>query len=140
MVGITISWLGPETDDLKLRFSHNALPTEIIIKKSQLPREQQAGCARELLLAAVGECITEWIILSLRHANIPLQELISHAHLKQGKSTRAIEAIIFSLEVAVTDRYRSRAEKIIQSIMRRGCLLTRSIAKGISVSYDLQFQ
>ena len=140
LAGISISRLGPETDDLKIQFSHNALPSELIIKKSQLPREQQVGCARELLLAAVGECITEWILLSLRHANIPLQKLISHAYLKQGKSPRAIEAITLTLEVAVTDRYRNRAEKIIQSIMRRGCLLTRSIAKGIPVSYDLQFQ
>jgi len=139
LAGITVSWLGADTDNLKLQFSHNALPSELVIKKSQLPREQQAGCARELLLAAVGECITEWILLSLRHANIPLQELISHAHLKPGKSTRAIEAITLTIEVTVTDRYRNRAEKIIQSIMRRGCLLTRSIAKGIPVSYDLQF-
>jgi organic hydroperoxide reductase OsmC/OhrA len=139
LAGITVSWLGTETDDLKLQFSHNALPSELVIKKSQLPREQQAGCARELLLAAVGECITEWILLSLRHTNIPLEKLISHAHLKPGKSTRAIEAITLTIEVTVTDRYRNRAEKIIQSIMRRGCLLTRSIAKGIPVSYDLQF-
>ena len=140
MVGITISWLGPETDDLKLQFSHNALPSELIIKKSHLPREQQAGCARELLLAAVGECIAEWILLSLRHAHIPLQEFRSHARLKQGKTTRALEAITLNLEVAVTPRYRNRAEKIIQSILRRGCLMTRTIVKGIPVSYNLQFQ
>lgn len=140
LVGITISWLGPETDDLKVQFSHNALPSELIIKKSQLPREQQAGCARELLLAAVTECIAEWILLSLRHAKIPLQEFMSQAHLKQAKTTGAIEAITLTLEVAVTDRYRKRAEKIIQSLLRRGCLMTRSIAQGIPVSYDLQFQ
>ena len=140
MAGISISRLGPETDDLKLQFSHNALPSELIIKKSQLPREQQAGCARELLLAAVGECIAEWILLSLRHAHIPLQEFRSHAHLKQGKTTRALEAITLNLEVAVTPRYRNRAEKIIQSILRRGCLMTRTLVNGIPVSYNLQFQ
>ena len=113
LVGITISWLGPETDDLKIQFSHKALPSELVLKKSLLPQEKQAGCARELLLAAVAECITEWILLSLRHAKIPFQEFISHAHLKQGKITPAIEAITLTFEVAVIDRYRNRAEKII---------------------------
>lgn len=140
MVGISLSWLGPETDDLKLQFSHNALPTELVIKKSRLPRKQRAGCARELLLAAIAECVTEWILLSLHHAKIPLQEFISHAHLKQGKTTRVIEAITLTFHVTVADRFRNRAEKIIQSILRRGCLMTRSIAKGIPVSYSLQFQ
>jgi uncharacterized OsmC-like protein len=140
LVRISLSWLGPETNDLKLQFSHNALPPELVIKKSQLPREQQAGCARELLLAAVMECIAEWIFLSLQHSKIPLQEFISHAHLKQGTTTRVIDAITLTLQVAVADRFRHRAEKIIQSILRRGCLMTRSIAKGIPISYNLEFQ
>jgi organic hydroperoxide reductase OsmC/OhrA len=140
LVGITISWIGPDTDDLKLQFSHKALPTELIIKKSQLPREQQVGCARELLLAAIAECIAEWILLSLRHATIPLQQFIVQAHLKQEMTTHTLEGIILTLQVAVAERYRLRAEKIIQSILRRGCLMTRSIAEGIPVSYTLQFQ
>lgn len=140
MVRVSLSWLGPETNDLKLQFSHNALPTELIIKKSQLPREQQAGCARELLLAAVVECVAEWILLSLHHAKIPLQEFISYAYLEQGKTTRVINAITLTLQVAVADRFRHRVEKIIQSILGRGCLMTRSIAKGIPISYNLKFQ
>lgn len=140
MAGIKLSWLGPETDDLKLMFSHKALPPELVIRKSQLPREQQAGCARELLLAAIAECIVEWVLLSLQHAKIPIQQCTTHAHLVGGMTSRAIEAINLELQVAVASQYRKRAEKLVQSILRRGCLMTRSITQGIPVTYDLQFQ
>ena len=49
-------------------------------------------------------------------------------------------AIELTFQVAVPDSFRRRADQIIQSILRRGCLMTRSIAKGIPVSYHLQFQ
>ena len=138
---VEMQWLGNTltygNEDLLFKFNHKALPP-LLMHKSVLPKEERAGTSRELLAAVASECMVEWMIMSLKRAEIPIEEFETVTDAKTGTDEDG-RAVIGSCDTEVTlrvaDDRLEEAKLILEHLLEVGCLMSRSVGRGVKFNY-----
>jgi len=128
-----------ENNDVLIRFNSEVMP-DILIKKSKVSREKLGGEARALLAASVTECLISWLTFLLNKARIKVKSLQAITTVTTGldeSEQNVVKEINIKVDVKIDgedDSYQ-RFERIKNLLLRQGCLISRSLEKGIKVSF-----
>jgi len=137
-VRVELEWLGDE--DLRVKFGSRAFD-DLTIMKSRVPPEERGGEARELLAASAVECMATMLLYLLKKVRVDLQGLRAAAEVTAGKDEEGnlcVEAVDVAIRVGIPgdDEARSRFERV-RTILQKGCLISRSLERGVHVRYDI---
>jgi len=138
---VEVQWLGKilsyGDEDLFFKFNHKALPP-MVMHKSVLPYRERAGTSRELIAAVASECMVEWMLMSLKRAKIPIKEFSTVTEAKMGNDEDG-RAVVASCDTVVNlkvpDDRLDEARAILEHLLEVGCLMSRSVERGIKFSY-----
>lgn len=138
---VEMQWLGKTLsygdEDLLFKFNHKALPP-MLMHKSVLPINERAGTSRELIASVASECMVEWMIMSLKIAKIPIEEFSTVTEAKMGTDETG-RAVVESCDTEVSLKVKSdkveEAKIILEHLLEVGCLMSRSVGRGIKFNY-----
>jgi len=127
-------------EDMKIKFNSRSMD-DLIIARSRVPREETGGEAQELLAASVAECMGSTLFFLLRWAQIKLEDFQATVEVitdrdEQGRN--CVMGINLNLDVDVKkdDETLKKIDRV-KNIFNRGCLISRSLERGIKVNYSL---
>ena len=115
---------------------------DLIIKRHGISAEKMGGEARRLLAASLATCLCSAFLSILENVGVKHRRLHGDVTVHTGEDETGhlrVDEIKIDLKVEVpkgkdiAEGFR-RAERII----RRGCLISRSLEKGIKVSYEIK--
>ena len=130
-----------ENKDLIIRFNSEVID-DLIIKRHGVSVEKMGGEARRLLAASLATCFCSAFLSILEHVGVKYRRLRGDVTVHTGEDGTGhlrVDEIKIDLKVEIpkgkdiAEGFR-RAERII----RRGCLISRSLEKGIKVSYEIE--
>jgi len=129
-----------ENGDLKIRFN-NAAMEDLIVRRSGVQREELGGEARQLLAASLLECLCSTFIHLLDWVRVNPKMFRAEAEVISGKDESGrvcIDSINVKINVAVPeDEETLRRLKRAEILLERGCLISRSLIRGIKVNYSI---
>ena len=135
-VGVELEYLGDL--DFKVKFAHGAVD-DLVIAGSRVPPEQVEGISRKLLAASVTFCTTGWLFTLLKKTRVEVVALRSKAEVTMAKDESGrdfVGEIGLQVQVEVPDEDLIALERC-KAIVERGCLITRSLTKGIKVAASI---
>jgi len=135
-VGVELEYLGDL--DFKLKFAHGAID-DLVIAGSRVSPEQMEGVSRKLLAASVVYCTTGWLFTLLKKTRVDVGALRSKAEVTIAKDESGrdfVNEIGLQVQVEVPDQDLIAFERC-KEIVERGCLITRSLRKGIKVTASI---
>ena len=135
-VGVELEYLGGL--DFKVKFAHGALD-DLVIAGSRVPPEQMEGVSRKLLAASIAYCTTGWLFTLLKKTRVDVAALRSKAEVIMAKDESGrdfVDEIGLEVQVEVPDEDLIAFERC-KAIVERGCLITRSLRKGIRVTASI---
>ena len=130
-----------ENKDLIIRFNSEVID-DLVIKRHGVSVEKMGGEARRLLAASLATCFCSAFLSILEHVGVKYRRLHGDVTVHTGEDGTGrlrVNEIKINLKVEIpkgkdiAEGFR-RAERII----RRGCLISRSLEKGIKVSYEIE--
>ena len=135
-VGVELEYLGDL--DFKVKFAHGAVD-DLVIAGSRVTPEQMEGVSRKLLAASVTFCTTGWLFTLLKKTRVDVGALTSKAEVKMAKDESGrdfVGEIGLRVQVEVPDEDLIAFERC-KAIVERGCLITRSLGKGVKVTASI---
>jgi organic hydroperoxide reductase OsmC/OhrA len=142
---VEMQWLGKTLsygdEDLLYKFNHKAIPP-MILHKSNLPMEERAGTSRELIASVASECMVEWMIMSLKRAKIPIEDFNTVTETKSGTDETGRLVVEFcdtEVKVKVPKERQEEAQIILEHLLEVGCLMSRSLQRGIKLRYNYKW-
>lgn len=135
-VGVELEYLGEL--DFKLKFAHGAVG-DLVIAGSRVSPEQMEGVSRKLLASSVVYCTTGWLFTLLKKTRVNVGALTSKAEVTMAKDESGrdfVDEIGLQVQVDVPDEDLIGFERC-KAIVERGCLITRSLRKGIKVTASI---
>jgi len=137
-IKVEMEWLGGE--DMKIRFKSRSMD-DLIIARSRIPREESGGEARELLAASVIECMGSTLFFLLKWAQIKFKNFRSTVEVisdKDEQGRNCIGSINLSLYIDISkDEETLRKFERVENLFKKGCLIGRSMERGIKVNYSI---
>jgi len=130
----------PRNGDMLIKFSSETMDN-LIVKKAGVPKEKMGGEARELLAASLAECMCSTFVSLLEWARLEYGKL--HATVtaftdKDEVGRLCVDRIDVNIDVEVPDDEESRKRfRRVENLFKRGCLMSRSLERGIKVNYKL---
>jgi len=130
-----------ENGDLIIRFNSKMI-NDLRIKRHSVSAEKAGGEARQLLAASLATCLCSAFLSILEHTGVEYKKLHAIATVHTGEDEMGhlcVNEIKIDLKVEipkggdVAEGF-ERAKQII----RRGCLISRSLEKGIKVNYGIE--
>lgn len=126
--------------DLKITFDSPTM-NDLLIKKSGIPREQMGGEARQLLAASISECLCSTLISLLEWSRVNVRKFLAQAEVVSGKDEEGrlcVDTININIDVEVSEDKETlkRFERAL-TLFGRGCLMSRSLKRGIKVNYSV---
>jgi len=129
-----------ENRDLRIKFD-NITMEDLIIKKSGISKEKMGGEARQLLAASLVECMCSTLISLLDWARVDLKMFQADAEVISGKDEEGrlcVDSINMKLIIRIPeDEETLRKFKRAETLFERGCLMSRSLKKGIKVNFSI---
>ncbi len=137
-VRFEIEWLGQE--DFRVKFDSKAMD-DLTVAKSRIPREEQGGEARELLAASVAECMMSTLLFYLKWAKLEFDGLKTLVEIVTDKDDIGRYSVSevnlnFVVDSANNEGTLKKVERV-KKMLDRGCLISRSLARGIRVNYSV---
>jgi len=133
----------PENGDLLIRFNSETMD-DIIVRKAGVPREKMGGEARMLLAASLAECMFSTFTFLLGWANVKHRGLRAEATVSTEKDERGqlcVGSVDVKIEVeAPEDEETMKRLRRVENLFKRGCLMSRSLERGIKVSYTIDMK
>ena len=129
-------------NDVVIHFGSGVLP-DVVLAKSKFPQEKLGGEARALLAASVAECMTSWLTYLLNKARVKTSSLKASAEAVTGLDENE-QNIIKEVNVKIDAKIEGgsgsyqRFERIRNLLLRQGCLISRSLEKGIKASFSIE--
>ncbi|MEM2180368.1 MAG: OsmC family protein [Nitrososphaeria archaeon] len=126
-------------NDIKIHFGSRVLP-DLLIAKSKVAQEKLGGEARALLAASVAECMVSWLTFLLNKSRIKFNSVKALTEVITGLNEReqnVVKEINLTVDVEVED-CNQRFEHIKNILTKQGCLLSRSLEKGIKVNFFIR--
>lgn len=129
-----------ENGDLKIKFGNETLE-DLVIRRSGLPKEKVGAEARKLLAASLAECMCSTLIFLLDWAKIDFkgfQASVDALTEKDEKGGLCVDSLNVTINVEVpTDEETTKKFRRVKSLFKRGCLMSRSLERGIKVNYSI---
>ncbi|MGQ9460897.1 MAG: OsmC family protein [Candidatus Bathyarchaeaceae archaeon] len=135
-IGVELEYLGGL--DFKVKFAHGAVD-DLVIAGSRVSPEQMEGVSRKLLAASVAYCTTGWLFTLLKKTRVEMGALRSKAEVTMAKDESGrdyINEICLQVQVNIPDEDLNAFERC-RAIVERGCLITRSLRKGIKATASI---
>ncbi len=135
---VTLEWI--EGEDLEIKFN-SELMNDVTIKRKGVPSEKMGGEARKLLAAALAECMCSTLYFLLKWAKVDFSVLRAEAvpvTSKDEKGRLYVDRIdlMINLEIKGDQDDLKRLSRV-ENLFKRGCLMSRSIKKGIEINYKI---
>jgi len=126
--------------DLRIKF-HSDRMRDLILKRSQVPREKLGSEARRLLAASLAECMCSTLLFLLKWAGVDSEGFKATAETitsKDEKGRLCVDSINLTVHLDILeDVETSKKIQRVESLLKRGCLISRSLERGIRVRYSL---
>jgi organic hydroperoxide reductase OsmC/OhrA len=139
---IDLEWL--EGEDFEIRFNSGGLKQTIVVERSQVPPEKVGGEARMLLAAALAECMASTLFFLLKWAQVEVNRFRATAIAVTAKDETGrlnVDSVDLTLNVDIPqDEETLKKLERVKTLFKRGCLVSRSLEKGIKVNYAIQTQ
>jgi uncharacterized OsmC-like protein len=135
-VGVELEYLGDV--DFKVKFGHGAMD-DLVIAASHVPKGQSGGVARKLLAASVTYCMTGWLFTLLQKTRVDVNALKAKTEVTMSKDESGrdfVDKIDMQIQVQISDEDVNAFERC-KSIVNRGCLISRSLIKGVKVTHSI---
>ena len=112
----------------------------LVIDKTNIPSEQQAGTARRLICAGAMTCYAGALSLTLDSRGIAYHEIRLSADVEAGENEKGQFRIQKMTINAVVEIDKADAEKFenVEKVMRGGCPVTSSLHEGFAMEYALK--
>ena len=116
--------------------------TDLEIKRSNVSNDQMGGEARSLLTAALMECLSSTVYYLFKYHKVRFDEIKATGDARTAKGDDG-RVYVSDINMTITPQGVSDPESIaalkrIQKLLDRGCLISRSLKKGIHVSSRIQ--
>jgi len=135
-VGVDLEYLG--NLDFKVKLAHGAID-DLVIAGSRVSPDQMEGISRKLLAASLTYCMTGWLFTLLKKTRVDVGALRSKAEVTMAKDESGrdfVDQIDLQIEVEVSNEDLNAFERCT-AIVERGCLITRSLRKGVKVTHSI---
>lgn len=130
-----------EGGDLKVRFNSECLD-DLTIRRAGVPREKIGAEARELLAASLAECMCSTLFFLLDWAKVKYTGFRASAHVATGKDEKGsvhVNSINLAINLKIPkDEETLKRFKRVESLFKKGCLISRSLEKGIKIDYSIK--
>ena len=133
--------------DLLIKFNSETM-SDMIIRRAGGSREKIGGEARMLLAASVGECICSALTSALDIVKLEYDR-INAAITVNVKEDEANMLYIKNIDINMRikapkdegsiEKFK-RAKILLNRILRRGSLISRSMEKGIKINYEVEME
>ncbi|MCD6465946.1 OsmC family protein [Candidatus Bathyarchaeota archaeon] len=127
-------------EDLKIRFNSKTMD-DLIIRRSRVSLEEMGAEARMLLAAALAECMCSTLLFLLKWANVEFEEFRAVAEAVTAKDEMGrlcVDSINLKIHLDIPkDEDTMKKFKRVENLFKRGCLMSRSLERGIKVNYSL---
>jgi len=133
-VGVELEYLGDV--DFKVKFGHGAID-DLVIAASRVPEDQGGGVARKLLATSVMYCMAGWLFTLLQKTRVDVDALKASAEVTMSKDESGrdfVDKIDMQIQVQISDEDVNAFERC-KSIVDRGCLISRSLMRGVKVTH-----
>jgi len=124
--------------DFKFIFDHDAL-NDFDVELSKIPDDKRAGVARSLLAASATYCMSGFLCYMLRTRGVDVNGISSTSSVKMGKDDKGksfVEGLNLEIHVDIPDESRDVLDHCV-NILKDGCIVTRSLKKGIHVNHTI---
>jgi organic hydroperoxide reductase OsmC/OhrA len=136
---IELEWL--EGEDFKIRFDSEGLKLTLVVERSRVPPEKVGGEARMLLAAALAECMASTLFFLLKWAKVEVKRFSATANAVTGKDEAGrlnVDSVDLTLNLDIPkDEETLKKFERVKTLFKRGCLMSRSLEKGIKVNYSI---
>lgn len=136
---IELEWL--EGEDFKIRFNSEGLKLTLVVERSRVPPEKVGGEARMLLAAALAECMASTLFFLLKWAKVEVKRFGATANAVTGKDENGrlnVDRVDLTLNLDIPkDEETLKKFERVKTLFKRGCLMSRSLEKGIKVNYSI---
>ena len=136
MKGAKLELIGD--NDYRFIFDHDAL-NEIDVELSKIPKDKRAGVARSFLAASATYCMAGSINYMLKARGVDVNGISATSSVIMGKDDKGksfVEGLNLKIHVDIPDESRDVLDHCV-SILKDGCLVTRSLKKGIHVDHSI---
>ena len=132
---IDLTWL--ENEDLVISFNDDNID-DLVIRKPTIPSVEGGSEARKILAASLAKCMSSTLYHLLKFNNIEFRNFKANAEAiteQDTKGTIYVNSIdlTISLSIPPDDATRRKFQRI-KRIFDRGCLLSRSLKKGLKIN------
>jgi len=135
---IELEWLGGE--DLKIKFNSECM-NDLMIKRSNISPEKVGAEARKLLAASLAECLGSTLLFLLKWTRVKLNKFYAVASAITGKDEKGricVDSINLTIHLNIPkDEETIRKFERVKNLFKRGCLISRSLERGIKVNYSI---
>jgi len=129
-----------EGGDLKVRFNSECLD-DLTIRRASVPREKIGAEGRELLAAGLAECMCSTFLFLLDWAKVKYTGFRASAHVATGKDEKGsvhVDSINLAINLKIPkDEENLKRFKRVESLFKKGCLMSRSLERGIKIDYSI---
>lgn len=135
-VAVELEYLG--NLDFEVKFAHGAID-DLVIAGSRVSPDQMEGVSRKLLAASLAYCMTGWLFTLLKKTRVDVGALRSKAEVTISKDESGrdfVDQIELQIELEVSDEDLNAFERC-KAIAERGCLITRSLRRGVKVTHSI---
>ncbi len=136
MKGAKIKLIGDY--DFRLIFDHDAL-NDIDVELSRIPEDKRAGAARSILAASAIYCMSGFLYQMLRARGVDVNGISATSSVQMGKDDKDknfVEGLNLEIHVDIPDESRDVYDRCV-NILKDGCIVTRSLKKGIHVNHTI---
>jgi len=126
--------------DLKIKFNGKTME-DLIIKRVGVPSEEMGAEARKLLAASLAECMCSTLLFLLKWANVEFKDFRAVAEAvtaKDEKGRLCVDSINLKIHIDIPkDEDSVKKFRRVENLFKRGCLMSRSLERGIKVNYSI---
>lgn len=127
--------------DMRIGFGSQAMD-DLVVAKTRIPKEERGGEARQLLAASLAECACSTLLFLLKWAKIDIKGFKATAEVitdKGADGSICVDSINLNIHVdAPKDEETLKKLERAKALFNRGCLISRSLARGIKTSWTIQ--
>ena len=125
-------------DEMKFTIGYNSpLLADHVLDYPSVPEDQHPGQSRRLLCAAALACFAATTYGALKARGARILSLKGQGMAFQREGASEVGSIDIKVEVKVADEDIPILDKV-KKIMSKGCLITRSLAPGITVKHTIE--
>ncbi len=130
-----------EEGGLRIKFGSKTM-NDLIIKRSGIPLEEMGAEARKLLAASLAECMCSTLLFLLKWAGVKIDDFKAIAEAitaKDEMGRNCVNNINLTIQLKIPeDKDTMKKFKRAESLFKRGCLMSRSLERGIKVNYKIE--